>query len=421
MALPFKEVIPDVLLGHKPEGLPPFDGWKGGELRVPAAEYRRRLYATRESMKQDGIDHLIVVQPEDLYYLTGFYTIGDAAPQAFVLPLDSEPFLVARLIECDLVPKLSWVSEVWTCPDHANIVEVFMYALTAKNVPAGSVGLQLAAISAVHYARLQPFFAKFETRVLDGSKTVERVRIQKSEFEQACIQSASEMSEAALSKAMALIKPGVELSALHQASYAELMALGSEVPGYLPIVRTTDPSGHGSWMPGEKLSLGSLAFLELSGCKFGHHAPLMRTAYLRGPEEATPAWLLEAERLIQKTFEVCLPMMKPGAKAKDIDAAGREIMNSNTVGLHMSARLAYSTGSTATQPAGHAGWGDADFSLVGHNEAPLQAGMVFHFIPWFQKYDSPSGPIGLSDTVLVTEAGGRRFGQLPLEIVTLKA
>ena len=67
-------------------------------------------------MQQDGMDVLIVVQPEDLYYLTGFYTIGDSAPQALVLPRDGEPFLVARLIECDLVPKLSWVSKAWFVP-----------------------------------------------------------------------------------------------------------------------------------------------------------------------------------------------------------------------------------------------------------------------------------------------------------------
>lgn len=49
-----------------------------------------------------------------------------------------------------------------------------------------------------------------------------------------------------------------------------------------------------------------------------------------------------------------------------------------------------------------------------------QAGMVFHFIPWFQKYDEPSGPIGLSDTVLVTAEGGKRFGKLPLKITLLR-
>ena len=49
-----------------------------------------------------------------------------------------------------------------------------------------------------------------------------------------------------------------------------------------------------------------------------------------------------------------------------------------------------------------------------------QAGMVFHFIPWFQKYDEPSGPIGLSDTVIVTEQGGKRVGELPLRISFFK-
>ena len=87
--------------------------------------------------------------------------------------------------------------------------------------------------------------------------------------------------------------------------------------------------------------------------------------------------------------------------------------------LELARRLAYSTGSTATQPTGHAGWGDADFSLVGHNEAELQENMTFHFIPWFQKYSEPSGALGLSDTVLVTAEGGKRFGALPLKMTVL--
>ena len=87
--------------------------------------------------------------------------------------------------------------------------------------------------------------------------------------------------------------------------------------------------------------------------------------------------------------------------------------------LELARRLAYSTGSTATQPTGHAGWGDADFSLVGNNEAELQENMTFHFIPWFQKYSEPSGALGLSDTVLVTAEGGKRFGALPLKMTVL--
>jgi hypothetical protein len=47
--------------------------------------------------------------------------------------------------------------------------------------------------------------------------------------------------------------------------------------------------------------------------------------------------------------------------------------------------------------------------------------MVFHFIPWFQKYNEPSGPIGLSDTVIVTTEGGRRFGELPLTVKSVES
>jgi hypothetical protein len=36
---------------------------------------------------------------------------------------------------------------------------------------------------------------------------------------------------------------------LHQRRWCVLGPM--QVPGYLPIVRTTDPSGHGSWMAGE--------------------------------------------------------------------------------------------------------------------------------------------------------------------------
>ncbi|CAE7351267.1 doeA [Symbiodinium sp. CCMP2456] len=420
MSFPMEEVAFNVLRAAKPEGAPIFHGWSGQPLRVPPEEYERRLQAVKEFMDSDGISLLVVVQPEDLYYLTGLYTIGDSAPQALILPKDADPFLIARLIEFDLVPKLSWVAEAFTCPDSASIHDVFCHAVSKYLQPKCRVGLQLASITAAHYIRLRSFFDASHAACVDASKTVEKARLQKFEFEQECIRAASAMSESALAAALNAVKPGKLLSDLHATAYSELIRAGSEVPGYVPIVRSTDPSGHGSWMPAEEVRPGNLVFLEHSACKFGHHAPLMRTAFVLNEGEASPpTWLLEAERLIQKTFEVCLPMMVPGAKAKDIDKAGREIMLSNTSDLKMSARLAYSTGSTATQPTGHAGWGDADFSLVGNNEAELQEGMTFHFIPWFQKYTEPSGPLGLSDTVLVTSNGGQRFGALPLKMTVL--
>ena len=106
--------------------------------------------------------------------------------------------------------------QVWTCPDKASVSEVFMYAITAANVQVpcpslqqyvvlvlllcafslgcflhtlqllaskltldrslrvpkdGRVGIQLQSISAAHFFHLQKFLRKFETEIVDGSKT----------------------------------------------------------------------------------------------------------------------------------------------------------------------------------------------------------------------------------------------------------
>jgi len=421
-ALQFKEVATSILKADKPHGIPHFYGWDGKPLRVSPTEYQSRMQGALEAMLNESMDVLLVVRPEDIYYLTGFYTIGDSAPQALIISKDCDPFMVARLIEADLVPKLTWVEQVWSTPDKENIFDTFCHAVGAVLPEEGTVGIQLDVITALHHQRLCDFFKRHQGIVLeDASRTVETVRLQKSEYEISCIQQTAHMSELGIEAALKLIEPGCLLSKLHTTIYTTMLEAGSEVPSYMPIVRTTDPSGHGSWMPGERVTEGGLVFVEASACIHGHHSPLMRTAYVLGPEESKPpAWVQEAEGLIQKVFDTCLPLMVPGARACDIDAVGRKIMLSNSCGLKMSARLAYTTGGTAINPAGYAGWGDADFSLVGHNKQELRAGMVFHFIPWFQKYDSPSGPIGLSDAVMVTASGGQRFGSLPLKITVVR-
>lgn len=369
----YKYALEESKEGHmkfmKPSGISTYFGWNGEPLRVPAEEYKTRMEKVIRVMETDGINVLVCARPEDVYYLSGFYTIGDSEPIALIIPRNGTAFFVARLIEVDLLPKLSWVNFAWTCPDACSIFDTFCHVVPEVLPGRGNVGLQLDAITALHSKRLCKFFEQFAgLDIKDASKTVESVRIQKSEYELSCIRKAAPLSEGAMQTALQLIKPGILLSHLHRAYYSALIESGSEVPGYLPIVRTSDVSGHGSWMPNERVEEGHLVFLEAGACIHGHHSPLMRTAYILGPKESEPPmWLLEAEKLIQKVFETCLPMMVPGAKACDIDAVGRKIMTSNSFGMKMSARLAYSTGSTSTQPTGHAGWGDADFSLVGHN------------------------------------------------------
>jgi len=109
--------------------------------------------------------------------------------------------------------------------------------------------------------------------------------------------------------------------------------------------------------------------------------------------------------------------MTPGTKASVIDDIARDIICSNSFGGTMVARAGYTAGGTASVPAGYAGWGDACFSFAGNNDRKLQENQTFHFIPWIQKIDGDeTGPIGLSDTIVITDQGAKRISSMPLEI-----
>mmetsp|Transcript_89160 Transcript_89160/g.186313 ORF Transcript_89160/g.186313 Transcript_89160/m.186313 type:complete len:439 (+) Transcript_89160:48-1364(+) len=427
MAFPYEKVGESTLLGTKPESIPKFFGWYGKELEVPAKEYESRLQRTMQSMAEapEPIDFLVVKSPEDIRWLTGFHTIGDSPPQTMVIPKVGEPFMVARLIEADLVHKYTWIGKVWTCPDVCDVTAVLFQALQSI-FPSGDsnfvVGIQPDVISGTAYLRFVDFAKQWSgAKIVDASKAAESPRLLKSAFEVDCIKKAANMTAGAMTAGLNSIKVGVPLCDLQVVILQSMFSAGSEDPSYSPIVRTTDPSGHGGWEVNEKAGAGEMVFLEFAATVMGHHAPAMRTAYIMGPGESSPpVWLLEAEKLIQKVFDEVLPMMVPRARACDIDTAAHKILMSNSHGLVQSSRTGYTVGGTAVNPVGNAGWGDADFSLVGHNVAPLKEGMVFHFIPWFQKYKGPcTGPIGLSDTVMVTASGGQRMSSLPLQVTFL--
>src|SRR5689334_25358855 len=69
------------------------------ELPFTLGEYQRRLARTREGMREHGMRALICNAPEDLYYLTGYKTIGYYWYQCVIVTEDYDPVIVLRKLE----------------------------------------------------------------------------------------------------------------------------------------------------------------------------------------------------------------------------------------------------------------------------------------------------------------------------------
>ena len=65
------------------------------EVVFPREEYDGRLSAVHAEMAADGLDGVLVLGPENMFYLTGYETIGYSSFQAAVVPAGGEPRLEA--------------------------------------------------------------------------------------------------------------------------------------------------------------------------------------------------------------------------------------------------------------------------------------------------------------------------------------
>src|SRR6478736_3129518 len=71
--------------------MPPFD----------RAEYADRVRRTRERMASQGLDVLIVSDPANMAYLTGYDGWSFYTPQGVALGLDVDPVLFTRLMDAN--------------------------------------------------------------------------------------------------------------------------------------------------------------------------------------------------------------------------------------------------------------------------------------------------------------------------------
>ncbi|MGO3226277.1 MAG: aminopeptidase P family N-terminal domain-containing protein, partial [Agrococcus casei] len=70
-------------------------------MAIDPQEYRDRLSKTRARMREADLDALLVVDPANLNYLTGYNAWSFYTPQAMFVDHDSTPVLFMRAMDAD--------------------------------------------------------------------------------------------------------------------------------------------------------------------------------------------------------------------------------------------------------------------------------------------------------------------------------
>src|SRR5204863_4469697 len=78
------------------------------ELHFTREEYAERLRAVKQRMSDAGIDVLVVAEPQNMYYVTGYDAYSFYVPQAVLVAVDAElPIWVGRFMDA---PSARWTT-----------------------------------------------------------------------------------------------------------------------------------------------------------------------------------------------------------------------------------------------------------------------------------------------------------------------
>ena len=363
------------------------------ELPFADQEYEARLSKIRTEMLRRGLDALLLSNPADINYLTGYHTFEVSVHACLVCTAQRLVLQVAS-IETGAAVVTARADEIigyrWENPDEVIDPLCDLLAPCAQvGIDGWQAGLRQGVMAALT-ARLGAERFHEAGALLDG------VRIVKSDAELACLRESARITSAGLEAAMAVIRPGVTDNEVAAEGAQALLAAGSEFMSLQPIVTS-----------GERISVihvnhkrrviaaGDPVFLEFGAAYQRYTAPMMRTAVAGRASTEMQA----VADLCHELYEVLCRHMQPGGSFDAAAQAAEAVLAPWQARLFHSGVFGYAVG--AQFPPS---WVEGSGYIARGQARPFEVGMVFH-LPLCLRLPGQWG-VGLSDTVMVTERGG---------------
>ena len=378
-------------------------------------EYEIRISKVRKSMDEKNIEVLIVTDPSNMAWLTGYDGWSFYVHQCVVLSLEREPFWYGRGMDAN-------GAKLTVFMQHENIIgypddyvqnpekhpmDYLSEILTEKNWAQKTIGVEkdnyyfsASCLESLHRNLVQANF-------VDSTGLVNWQRTVKSPRELEFMRKAARIVEKMHARIFEVMEPGMRKNDLVAEIYHSGIT-GTEDGGgdYAAIVPMT-PTGadasapHLTW-DDQPIPNNSGTFFEIAGCYRRYHCPLSRTIYLGHP----PQKYLDVEKAVLEGIEAGLEAAKPGNFAEDIEAAWRKTISK--YGYEKESRCGYAIGLSYPPD-----WGERTVSFRKGDKTVLEPNMTFHFMPalWFDDWG-----LETTESIVITDSGVETLANVPRKL-----
>jgi ectoine hydrolase len=385
-------------------------------LRFTLDEFRGRVRMVQSEMEARGLGLLIVSDPSNMNWLTGYDGWSFYVHQAVLVPVDGDPVWYGRGQDAAGARFTVWMGEdgIVGYPDHyvqsteRHPMDLLAQIVTDRGWSTRRVGVEMDNyyFSAAAFAALQRGLPNAAFH--DATALVNWRRAVKSPQELTYMRQAARIVEAMHARIAEMAEPGLRKCDL----VAEIMAAGvrglPDAGGDYPAIVPLLPSGaeasapHLTW-DDRPMKAGEATFFEIAGCRWRYHCPLSRTIFLGDP----PAHILNAEGAVLEGMEAGLEKARPGATCEDIAAAFFDVLRRH--GIEKDNRTGYPIGLSYPPD-----WGERTMSLRMGDRTELQSGMTFHFMTglWMKDWG-----LEITESIVIGENGAECLANVPRRLL----
>jgi Xaa-Pro aminopeptidase len=362
-------------------------------------------------LADEGLDVLVVSNPVNVTYLTGF--TGDSS---VLLLTRDRVLLVSDPRYADQIAE-----ECPGLPTHIRTPAQRVFEAVAEvlqRLGGRAVGFESAALTVADLETLCGLAPALDWKGAAGR--VERLRMVKDPSEVALVRAAIDVAERAFAAFRALLRPEDRETDLCNAMEHYVRQCGGSGTAFPPIVAVGERAALPHAPPTARaVGTGGLLLVD-----WGARAPLYRSDLTRvldtrktstfsgtgrgGTGEAGPQ-LETIYAVVAGAQRAAIAAVRPGVLAKEVDSAARNVIAQAGYGDYFGHGLGHGIGLDIHEgPA-----------VRPNSETPLEVGMVFTIEPGI--YVPGWGGVRLEDDVLVTPDGCEVLTRVPRELDALRA
>lgn len=380
-------------------------------LNFSLEEFQKRITKTRKKMISTGLNTLIISDPSNMNWLTGYDGWSFYVHQAVILSLDGDPVWWGRGMDANGAKRTVFMEsknihgyeDTYVQNPEKHPMLDLAKLIKDLQLNEGNIGVEMDN----YWFSASAFFTlkkELDVKFVDVTGLVNWQRAIKSKTEIVYMKQAAKivehMHEVVVEKAVVGMPKNELIADVYHASVSGVDGIWGDYPSMVPMA----PSGmdatapHLTWND-QPMKKGESTFFEIAGAFKRYQCPQSRTLFLGTP----PQKYLDAEKAVLEGINVGLEQAKPGNQCQDIANAFNQTLNK--LGFEKDSRCGYAIG--VSYPPD---WGERTMSFRDGDRSIMQPGMTFHFMPALWLDD---GGLEITEPFVITENGAECLCNTP--------